>query len=212
MKAILYRYPHPRDSTRFIYVGQQRGRDRDARHRRGYEGFGKRFKEKFPGIELPHPVREEIEIKDHLELNELETIWMFQYHTWCAYPDGMNLCFPGSLDYQSITAMACRARAALPAERQSEIMTRVSHAATSEERSAWGRRVPISVRKAAKKKQEELLGPEGRSAAARKRAENLGSDRLKEIAAKGLATRRLVKEKNVRRRPEDSSPRTSTCE
>src|ERR1700676_2374815 len=96
----LYRYPHPYDATRFIYCGQ--GAKRDVVHRRGTEGFGRRFKKAFLDVELPQPIREEVEVKDYLELNELETIWMFQYHTWRGYEGGMNLTFPGSDDYKRL--------------------------------------------------------------------------------------------------------------
>lgn len=98
MIGTLYRYPHPHDPTRFVYVGQGAKRDKD--HRRGHKEFGKRFKKRFPDTELPQPIREEVEVKDHLELNELETIWMFRYHTWRGYDDGMNYIFPGSADYK----------------------------------------------------------------------------------------------------------------
>jgi hypothetical protein len=94
----LYRYPHPHDPTRFIYVGQ--GAKRDPQHRLGKEGFGCRFKKQFPGVELPQPIRESVEVENYIELNELETIWMFQYHTWRGYEGGMNLTFPGSDDYK----------------------------------------------------------------------------------------------------------------
>jgi hypothetical protein len=96
----LYRYPHPHDPTRFIYVGQ--GPRRDSEHRSGKEGFGKRFKKLFPADALPQPIREQVEVRDQLELNELETAWMFQYHTWCGYDGGMNLTFPGSADYKRL--------------------------------------------------------------------------------------------------------------
>lgn len=98
MIGTLYRYPHPHDPTRFIYVGQ--GPNRDADHRLGKKGFGLRFKNKFLGVELPQPIREQVEVIDQLELNELETIWMFRYHTWRGYPDGENLVLPGSADYR----------------------------------------------------------------------------------------------------------------
>ncbi len=98
MIGYLYRYPHPHDSTRFIYVGQ--GAKRDQAHRSGKSSFGKRFKKLFPNAELPCPVREQAEVKNWLELNEEETIWMFRYHTWRGYQDGMNLIFPGSTDYK----------------------------------------------------------------------------------------------------------------
>lgn len=95
----MYRYPHPLDATKFIYCGQ--GPKRDAAHRRGEKGFGRRFKRDFPGIELPQPIRETVEVADRLELNELETVWMFRYHTWRGYEGGMNLTFPGCLDYKN---------------------------------------------------------------------------------------------------------------
>lgn len=100
MIGTLYRYPHPQDPTRFVYVGQ--GPKRDWSHRSGKSSFGRRFKKLFPGVELSQPIREQIEISSQLELNEEETIWMFRYHTWCEYPDGMNLLFPGSLDYKNM--------------------------------------------------------------------------------------------------------------
>jgi hypothetical protein len=103
MIGYLYRYPHPHDLTKFIYCGQKTGKtDRDKQHRYGYVGFGKRFKKTFPGVELPRPIIEEVEVSSQLELNELETIWMFQYHTWRGYEGGMNLSFPGSADYKNM--------------------------------------------------------------------------------------------------------------
>jgi hypothetical protein len=93
MQGTLYRYPHPHDASRFIYVGQGPKRDKD--HRAGRSSFGRRFKRDFPDIELPQPVREVIEVSGQLELNELETIWMFQFHTWHGYEDGMNKVIPG---------------------------------------------------------------------------------------------------------------------
>lgn len=93
----LYRYPHPNDSTRFIYVGQ--GAKRDKLHRQGVGSFGRRFRKLFPDIELPQPVREDVEVQNQLELNELETVWMFHYHTWHGYQGGMNIGLPGSSDY-----------------------------------------------------------------------------------------------------------------
>lgn len=98
MLGTLYRYPHPIIEGQWLYVGQ--GPDRDYRHRLGRKGFGRRFKKYFPDIELPQPIKEEFEVESQLELNELETIWMFQYHTWRGYPGGMNLTFPGSIDYK----------------------------------------------------------------------------------------------------------------
>jgi hypothetical protein len=100
--ATLYRYPHPYDATKFIYCGQAvKPERRDRQHRSGKSPFGRRFQRAFPGVELPQPVKEVVEVQGHLELNELETIWMFQYHTWRGY-GGMNLMFPGSDDYKNM--------------------------------------------------------------------------------------------------------------
>ena len=98
MIGTLYRYPHPCDPTKFLYCGQ--GPKRDAKHRSGKTPFGRRFKKMFPDVELPQPIREQVEVADQLELNELETIWMFRFHTWRGYPDGMNITLPGSIDYK----------------------------------------------------------------------------------------------------------------
>jgi hypothetical protein len=100
MIGTLYRYPHPKDATKFIYVGQGFNRDKD--HRSGIQGFGKRFRKRFPNEILPEPIKEQIEVFSQLELNEEETIWMFRFHTWRGYPDGMNLTFPGSVDYKNV--------------------------------------------------------------------------------------------------------------
>jgi hypothetical protein len=102
-KATLYRYPHPFKPGTFIYVGQESNPKypRDRKHRKGSGGFGARFKQVFPGIDLPQPIRESVEVKNHIDLNELETIWMFRFHTWRGYEDGMNITFPGSHDYKS---------------------------------------------------------------------------------------------------------------
>jgi hypothetical protein len=102
----LYRYPHPYDSSKFIYCGQ--GSRRDSRHRSGKSSFGRRFKKQFPGVELPQPIREEIEVWDQFELNELETIWMFRFHTWRGYQGGMNVTLPGSDDYKSMGSLSGR--------------------------------------------------------------------------------------------------------
>jgi hypothetical protein len=96
----LYRYPHPRDASKFIYSGQ--GEKRDVEHRSARTSFGRRFRKQFPGVELSQPIREVVEVENQLELNELETIWMFRYHIWYGYEGGMNLIFPGGLDYKSI--------------------------------------------------------------------------------------------------------------
>lgn len=100
MIGILYRYPHPHDPKRFIYCGQ--GAKRDVFHRLGFSSFGRRFKELFPNDTLPEPIKQEIEVYDHIQLNEEETIWMFQFHTWWGYADGMNLTLPGSVDYKEL--------------------------------------------------------------------------------------------------------------
>src|ERR1700684_3356673 len=110
MRSALYRYPHPHDQAKFIYVGQvwdaSRIDKRDKTHRSGKEGFGRRFKSRFPGIELTQPVYEFVEVENQLELNELETIWMFRFHTWRrGYSEGENLTLPGSTDYQMLSSL-----------------------------------------------------------------------------------------------------------
>jgi hypothetical protein len=112
MIGTLYRYPHPCDLTRFIYVGQ--GPKRDVEHRSGRSVFGRNFKKLFPGVELPQPVREQIEVSDHIQLNEEETIWMFRFHTWRGYPGGMNLLIPGSQDYKRIGKIRGLLTASIP--------------------------------------------------------------------------------------------------
>jgi hypothetical protein len=98
MLGTLYRYPHPLIEGRWLYVGQ--GPNRDIKHRKGIGSFGRRFKKYFPECALPQPVQEHMEVQNYSELNELETIWMFQYHTWHGYDGGMNLRFPGDLNYK----------------------------------------------------------------------------------------------------------------
>ena len=104
MIGYLYRYPHPLLSGVWIYSGQ--GKSRDKNHRSGRSSFGRRFRQRFPGVELPRPILEAVEVRSQLELNEEETIWMFRYHTWCGYEDGMNLTFPGSDDYKGMSGVS----------------------------------------------------------------------------------------------------------
>jgi hypothetical protein len=99
MLATLYRYSHPLEPNKFLYVGQ--GAQRDTRHRSGSTAFGRKFRRDFPAIELSQPIKEEIEVQDQCELNELETIWMFRFHTWRGY-GGYNITIPGSKDYKFI--------------------------------------------------------------------------------------------------------------
>jgi hypothetical protein len=100
MKGTLYRYPHPTIDGKWLYVGQ--GPNRDSRHKSGASEFGRRFKVLFPGVELPQPVKEVVEVENQLELNGSEIIWMFRYHTWRGYDGGMNLTLPGSHDYRNM--------------------------------------------------------------------------------------------------------------
>ena len=102
----LYRYPHPTLPDVWLYVGQGPNRDKD--HRSGKTSFGRRFKARFPGLELPQPVRWEMEVSNALEKNEEETIAMFQYHTWWGYEGGMNVTLPGSADYKNLGTIGGR--------------------------------------------------------------------------------------------------------
>ncbi len=104
MTFYLLRYPHPLLPDVWIYCGQDRGisskgRTTDDGHRRFLTNFGKRFQERFPGMELPQPVRERVEAKSHKDFNDLLTIKMFRYHTWCGYEHGMNVALPYSSHY-----------------------------------------------------------------------------------------------------------------
>jgi len=107
MIGYLYRYSHPFDTSRFIYVGQETNlkKSRDRKHREGVSSFGRRFKKLFPGVELPKPIRRKFEVNNHIELNELETIWMFRFHTWRGYEGGMNLTLPGSKNYKELAKL-----------------------------------------------------------------------------------------------------------
>jgi hypothetical protein len=96
----LYRYPHPLDATRFIYCGQ--GPKRDKAHRPARSAFGRRFKKKFPDVELPQPIRKEVEVIDGIHLNHLETAWMILYQTLRVLHGGENVLLPGSKDYESL--------------------------------------------------------------------------------------------------------------
>ncbi len=100
----LYRYPHPFLSGVWIYCGQ--GENRDKRHLSGRSSFGRRFRQRFPGVELPQPILEAVEVQSQLELNEKETDWMRRYHTWRDYEDGMNLTLPGSDDYKDMSGVS----------------------------------------------------------------------------------------------------------
>jgi hypothetical protein len=104
MIGTLCRYPHPHDSTKFIYVGQGPKRDKD--HRNGRTSFGRRFKKIFPNEELPKPIMEQIEVDDQIGLNGEETIWMFRFHTWRGYGNGMNITLPGLQDYRAFSRLA----------------------------------------------------------------------------------------------------------
>lgn len=98
MIGYLYRYPHPTQLNKFVYVGQ--GPNRDKAHRYGKTSFGRRFKALFPNISLPVPVKEIVDVENQSHLNDLETIWMFRFHTWHGYDGGMNLVVPG-IDFRN---------------------------------------------------------------------------------------------------------------
>jgi hypothetical protein len=61
MIGTLYRYQHPHDSARFVYVGQ--GGNRDRQHRSGKSSFGRRFKKQFPDAVLPQPIKEKAALR-----------------------------------------------------------------------------------------------------------------------------------------------------
>jgi len=99
MQGTLYRYPHPTEPNKFLYVGQGAKRDKD--HRAGRSSFGRRFKRDFPCVELPQPILETVEVVDREHLNSMETAWMVLYATLSSV-GGMNLTLPGSDDYRNL--------------------------------------------------------------------------------------------------------------
>jgi hypothetical protein len=101
MKITIYRYPHPTEQGKWIYTGQTNNLvRRDRRHRNAKVGFGRRFKKAFLDMELPHPEFQEMEVQNHIEANEEETIAIFRNRTWHGQ-GGMNLTLPGSDDYKN---------------------------------------------------------------------------------------------------------------
>lgn len=104
MIGYLYRYCHPSNPSKILYVGQ--GKTRDYRHRNGKSSFGRRFKKRFPASELPQPIHWTVEVQNQLELNEEETIAMFRFHSYHWWEGGMNLSLPGSLDYKILGKMS----------------------------------------------------------------------------------------------------------
>ena len=103
IQAFIYVYPHPHEPGKYLYVGQENKEGkRDKDHRAGRTSFSRRFKRDFPGVDLPRPIRRQVSAPDSLTLNEEETIDMFRYHTWRGYLGGMNLIFPGSIDYEHL--------------------------------------------------------------------------------------------------------------
>lgn len=105
MKVTIYRYSHPTEFGKWLYTGQTTNlKGRDARHRKGNEGFGRRFKKLFPGLELPQPDFREVEVNDHIEANIEETIAIFVNRTWRGQ-GGMNLTLPGSTNYARVASL-----------------------------------------------------------------------------------------------------------
>jgi hypothetical protein len=106
MKPIyLYRYPDPTNPNRWIYVGQTRNkRHRDSHHRKGSTSFGRRFKVKFAGHQLPKPDYFEV-FENPQNANFSEVVNIFKLHTWRGY-GGMNLELPGFQNYAEFTKLA----------------------------------------------------------------------------------------------------------
>lgn len=105
----LYRYPHPSVLGQWIYVGQTNNIiRRDGLHRYGKSSFGRRFIKLFPDTLLP-----KLEVFDGPFLDKQEADWaeiesMFKHHTWCGYPNGMNLTLPGSQNYKDMGSIGGR--------------------------------------------------------------------------------------------------------
>lgn len=105
MKITIYKYPHPLEAGKWLYTGQTVNLTaRDKRHHKATEGFGSRFKKMFPGVQLPKPDFQEVEVASHLEANFEETVAIFRNHTWYGQ-GGMNVTLPGSSDYKNLGRM-----------------------------------------------------------------------------------------------------------
>ena len=203
--GVLYRYPHPHVAGKYLYVGQ--GSKRDGEHRIGRSSFGRRFYQQFPDTEMPQPEYWAVSVSSKLELNEEETIAMFENHTWCGYEGGMNLSLPCSADYESMSIVGHRAitfetYVEIGKKRAATLGPEGLYKANKKRAQTLGFKALSAIikksketmgpegRKAAAAKINDGLGPEGRSARAAKRIANMSIERRKEIAAKGLATRR----------------------
>ena len=107
IEAIIYRYPHPIESGKYLYVGQDSRGKRDREHRSGKTSFGRRFAKLFPGIILPIPETRMVCVENVVLLNLEETQDIFKYKTWHEQ-GGMNLCLPGSADYKQSGSLGNR--------------------------------------------------------------------------------------------------------
>lgn len=101
--VILYRYPHPFEQGRWVYVGQGAKRDKD--HRSGRTSFGLRFQRVFPNIPLPQPYHWCEPATTQMEANRAETDAINSHHTWLK-EGGMNVASPGLEDYKESARLA----------------------------------------------------------------------------------------------------------
>jgi hypothetical protein len=107
-----YRYRHPLEQGKFVYVGQSKNpAHRDVLHRSGEEGFGRRYKRKFGGMPLlPMDVGWHEPVIDELEAKVIEAEGMFRFHTWHSprWPSGMNEILPGKASYAEMGIVGAR--------------------------------------------------------------------------------------------------------
>ena len=200
--GVLYRYSHPHKAGKYLYVGQ--GSKRDHEHRIGRSSFGRRFYKQFPGVELPQPEYWAVAVSNQVELNEEETIAMFENRTWYAY-GGMNLSLPGSLDYFMMGKVGGRSGTfeskSIGATKRAVTLGPDGLAASNKKRAQTlgkeglleiGRKVVETkgrdAMSASAKKAAQTLGFEGLSARAQKVADNMTPEQLSAKSRKGVET------------------------
>lgn len=108
MEKYIYRYPHPVEIERWVYVGQTVDiKSRDQKHRYGRTAFGRSFRTTFPEMTLPMPVICRVRGTAE-EINKAEEQAIEQYQTSAA-AGGFNKTKPGSLDYRLISLLGNKA-------------------------------------------------------------------------------------------------------
>lgn len=95
-----YRYPHPTQPLRWLYVGQ--GPKRHLAHSRGKSAFGFLYQQHFPDLDLSAPEYWFKECPTQHDADEEEAISMFQFRTWGEFDGGMNQQLPGRVNFDKV--------------------------------------------------------------------------------------------------------------